>query len=150
MNKKKARFNFLDVLIILGVLALVAGIIWRQELTQRIQIENSENTVTVACGFVSSNAVFKDGTFTVYYNGEEIGSVERKTVEVSVEPTEDGEEPTHTTTVEQALTLNVVEKESGYYLNGDTKLVLNGEYNFHTDVQEFTVNITSITKQEKD
>lgn len=147
MNKKKARFNFLDVLIILGVFALVAGIIWRQELTQRIQIENSENTVTVTCSFVSANARLADGTADVYYNGEKVGSVERKTTEVSLEPSENSEEPTHTATVEQTLTLNVVEKDSGYYLNGDTKLVLDGEYCFYTDLQEFTVNITSITKQ---
>ena len=40
MRGKRTRFNFLDFLLILAVLALVAGIIWRQELSDKIEIRD--------------------------------------------------------------------------------------------------------------
>ncbi|MBQ3081086.1 MAG: DUF4330 family protein [Clostridia bacterium] len=156
MGKKKARFNFLDFLLVLAVFALVAGIIWRQELSDKIEIRDIENTVTVECEFetvvgedtadAAYNAVrFPEGSTFVYMNGVAVGTVEKKTTQAIPEGSDS--EGKHPVKVEKlSLKLSVVSKDSGYYLEGGEKLFIDGEYRLHTKTTEFTVRIVSISE----
>lgn len=157
MSKKKTRFNFLDFLLVLAVFALVTGIIWRQELSDKIQIRDIENTVTVICEFDMVNdgadgaeaaynkVKFSDGSTPIYMDGVSVGTVEKSTVVI---PTEDSSVEGGGGVKEEklSLSLSVVSKDSGYYLAGDEKLFIDGEYRFHTKTQEFTVHINEITE----
>lgn len=157
MSGRKIRFNFLDVLIILAVLALVLGIIWREELAERIETKNIENTVTVVCefnAFISPDGAdsvsaykFEDGKTTVYTEGVEIGYVETVSTVVSA-PDESGDGTSGDGEVQQTvketkLYLKAVSRDSGYYIGGETKLIIGEEYLFHTKTSEFTVRILS-------
>lgn len=163
MDKKKTRFNFLDLLLIVAVVALVAGIIWRQELSDKIEIRDIENTVTVLCEFDAAadagsdtaetayNRVkFEDGSTFIYMDGVAVGSVEKSTTVITSEESEessDSSQGNRPIKVEKMhLKLSAVSKESGYYLAGDVKLFIGGEYRFHTKTQEFTVRISSISE----
>ena len=160
MSKKKTRFNFLDFLLALAVFALIAGIIWRQELSDKIEIRDIENTVTVLCEFdmvvdgadaaeTAYNTVkFTDGSTFVYMDGVAVGTVEKRTVVVpGEESAETSGDSGSTVKVEKLqLKLSVVSKDSGYYLAGGEKLFIDGEYRFHTKTQEFTVRISTIAE----
>jgi len=159
MGKRKIRFNFLDVLLVLGVLALVAGIIWRQELTDRIQIRDSENTLGVVCEFELvtreedggsyKRIQFAEGSTAVYMSDFSVGNVEKTTVYATPEISGDSDESEDGGVAIEKLSLNLkaVSKDSGYYLAGDVKLYINGVYRFHTKTEEFSVRITSIEEQ---
>lgn len=147
---KRTRFNFLDVLIIMAVLALIAGIMWRQELTEKIEIRDSQNTVTVNCEFelvdtadavAQYGARFEEGTTPVYMDGLQIGVVEKTVSTVNTDSSADGE-PISVETL--LLKLTVVSNPSGYYLENGTKLFLGGQYRLHTKTQDFAVEITGI------
>ena len=162
MSKRKIKFNFLDVLLILGVFALVAGIIWRQELTDKIQIRDSENTINVTCEFELISGEedqssyrriqFEDGSTRIFMNGVVVGTVEKTTIHATPEASEDSgstdddsKEDEVTAAIEKLhLKLSAVSKDSGYYLAGDVKLYINGVYRFHTKNEEFSVRIGSI------
>lgn len=160
MSKKKTRFNFLDFLLVLAVFALIAGIIWRQELSDKIEIRDIENTVTVLCEFdmvvdgadtaeTAYNTVkFTDGSTFIYMDGVAVGTVEKRTVVVPREESaETSGDSGSTVKVEKLqLKLSVVSKDSGYYLAGGEKLFIDGEYRFHTKTQEFTVRISTIAE----
>lgn len=160
MSKKRVRFNFLDVLIILATLALVAGIIWREELTERIETRNIENTVTVSCdlnAFVSTDkegtvyaVKFEEGNTPVYMDGVEVGYVQAVRTVVSQpddsvdDTSKDEDTPQEPQIVEETkLFLKAVSRSSGYYIGGETKLLIGGEYLLHTKTSEFTVRILS-------
>lgn len=150
MSRKGARFNFLDVLIILAALSLVAGIIWREELTERIENENMEDTVTVVCGinaFASAagdeqRVKFGVGQTVVYIDGVEVGYIETVETVASEETSADDDAPSHNTE-ETRLYLKAVSRESGYYIGGEKKVIIGGEYLMHTKTTEFTVQILS-------
>lgn len=159
MSKRKVRFNFIDVLIVLATLALVVGIIWREELTERIEDRNIENTVTVCCtlnAFVSYEKdcsvqamKFDEGKTAVYLDGTEVGYIETTHTVVSndeVSGDESGkEEGKITQTVDETkLYLKAVSRDSGYYIEGQTKLLIGGEYDLHTKTSEFTVRLLSV------
>ncbi len=160
MGKRRIRFNFLDFLLVLGVFALVAGIIWRQELTDKIQIRDSENTLNVICEFelISGDEEggsykriqFEDGSTEIYMGDTAVGNVEKTTVYANPETSEDsGEESAEAQVAVEKLRLKLsaVSKDSGYYLAGDVKLYINGVYRFHTKTAEFSVRIGSIEEQ---
>lgn len=159
MGKRKIRFNFLDVLLILGVLALVAGIIWRQELTDRMQIRDSENTLGVVCEFelvtreeeggLYKRVQFSEGSTAIYMNNSAVGNVEKTTLYASPETSgeENGSEDAGVAIEKTLLNLRAVSKDSGYYVAGEVKLYIGGVYRFHTKTEEFSVRITSIEDQ---
>lgn len=150
MSKKKTRFNFLDFLLVLAVFALVAGIIWRQELSDKIEIRDIENTVNVVCEFEMADEAFSavkfaEGSTFVYMNGVAVGTVEKKTTQSA--PDESDDQGNRPVKVEKlSLKLAVVSNDSGYYLEGGVKLFIDGEYRMHTKTEEFTVHITSISE----
>lgn len=162
MNKRRIRFNLLDVLIVIALCALVAGIIWRQELTDRVEQEEKENTVTLLCGFECSDGdayiigSLPEGDTTLYYNGTAVGVLSRgiSESELSAEDSGDkgGESSTDTSKVSSFIRgtevrLYAVEKDSGYYPVPDTKLLLGKSYRFNTKDCEFTLTITSIDEE---
>lgn len=149
MSGKAPKFNFLDVLIILAALALVAGIIWREELTDRIESKNIEDTVTVVCGvnaFASTagdnqKVKFGDEQTAVYIDGAEVGYI--VTVQTPTTEESDADSAQHITE-ETKLYLKAVSRESGYYIGGEEKLLIGGKYLMHTKTMEFTVQILSV------
>lgn len=148
MSGKAPKFNFLDVLIILAALSLVAGIIWREELTDRIESKNMEDTVTVVCGinaFASAagddqKVKFDEGQTVVYIGGTEVGYIVTVKTAASEESDTDSAQPV---TEETKLYLKAVSRESGYYIGGEEKLLIGGKYLMHTKTMEFTVQILS-------
>lgn len=158
MKKGKIRFNFLDVLIILAVFLLILGIIWREELTEKIETRNIENTVTVSCGINAyvpaenedgAYAVkFGEGKTDVYLDDAEAGYIETVVVQTAEESSGDSsaDGDAQQTVEETTLYLKVVSRESGYYIGGETKLLLGGEYLFHTKTEQFFVKILSISE----
>lgn len=161
MSKKRIRFNFLDVLIVLAVLALVVGIIWREELTERIEDRNIENTITVCCelnafandGTEVRGIKFEEGKTVVYLDGEEVGYIEHTRV-VESAPEESGDESGDEDEIERPaqiteetkLYLKAVSRESGYYVSGQTKLLIGGDYEMNTKDTRFTVHLLSISE----
>lgn len=147
MGEKRTKFNLLDALIVLAVIALIAGIIWRQELTERIRIEESEKTVVVSCGFepvdVRTDVEFAEGETVVYYSdGGEAGVV---LVTLSEEDSLGEESGAETERGETAvLRLSAVEKDSGYYLANGEKLTVGLRLKLHSDMYEFTALIDSV------
>lgn len=147
MSGKAPKFNFLDVLIILAALSLVVGIIWREELTDRIESKNIEDTVTVVCGinaFASAagddqRVKFGEGQTAVYIDGTEVGYI----VTVQTVTEESDADSTQHITEETKLYLKAVSRESGYYIGGEEKLLIGGKYLMHTKTMEFTVQILS-------
>lgn len=147
MSGKAPKFNFLDVLIILAALSLVVGIIWREELTDRIESKNIEDTVTVVCGinaFASAagddqRVKFGEGQTAVYIDGAEVGYI----VTVQTVTEESDADSTQHITEETKLYLKAVSRESGYYIGGEEKLLIGGKYLMHTKTMEFTVQILS-------
>ncbi len=146
MAKTKKSFNLLDVLIVLAVLCLIAGIFWRKELTAVVEQHAKENTVNVFCTCTVMD--FEDGEKAklpsditdIYYKGEKIGVLVPSVVtdEVSEEENDGG---IHTV----AVKFTAVKEDSGYYING-TKLMQDEEYSLYTDLYEFTVRIEQITE----
>ncbi len=145
MAKTKKSFNLLDVLIVLAVLCLIAGIFWRKELTTVVEQHAKENTVSVFCTCTvielegGETAKLPSNITDIYYEGEKVG-----TLVPSVVTDESGEEDT----VDQrtvAVKLTAVEENSGYYLN-NTKLVQGEKYSFYTDLYEFTLRIEQISE----
>ncbi len=130
MKKRKTRFNFLDLLIILAISALVMGIMWRQELTDEIQIMETKNTVSVICEaeIIAGDLSAAEKETLVYMDGVEVGKAQKA-----------GEA--------LRLAFSAVSKDSGYYLESDAKLFIDGEYKLHTKTEEFTVKILSVTAQ---
>lgn len=147
MSGKAPKFNFLDVLIIIAALSLVVGIIWREELTDRIESKNIEDTVTVVCGinaFASAagddqRVKFGEGQTAVYIDGAEVGYI----VTVQTVTEESDVDSTQHITEETKLYLKAVSRESGYYIGGEEKLLIGGKYLMHTKTMEFTVQILS-------
>lgn len=147
MSGKAPKFNFLDVLIIIAALSLVVGIIWREELTDRIESKNIEDTVTVVCGinaFASAagddqRVKFGEGQTAVYIDGAEVGYI----VTVQTVTEESDVDSTQRITEETKLYLKAVSRESGYYIGGEEKLLIGGKYLMHTKTMEFTVQILS-------
>lgn len=152
MSGKAPKFNFLDVLIILAALSLVVGIIWREELTDRIESKNIEDTVTVVCGinaFASASGddqkvKFGEGETVVYINGTEVGYI--ATVQTVTTEESDPDSAQHVTE-ETKLYLKAVSRESGYYIGGEEKLLIGGKYLMHTKTMEFTVQILSVDEE---
>lgn len=155
MSKRRVKFNFLDVLIILATFSLIVGIIWREELTERIETRNMENTVSVSCvinAFVSGEGEvyavrFEDGRTPVYLDGTEIGYVETVRSSVSEESASDdvsGDDSAPQAVEETRLYLKAVSRDSGYYIGGVTKLLIGGEYLLNTKTSQFTVRILTV------
>ncbi len=148
MGKKKKIFNFLDVLIVLAVLGLIAGVLWRQELTQLVKQRNEENTVVILCdctvvspeGYTVTS--LPDANTKLFYDGKEVGVLIGNVAdETSTDSTRDSVtvDPDSSFTVK----LSAVEKESGYYI-AESKLLKGREYTFYTNMYEFTVCINEI------
>lgn len=144
MAKTKKSFNLLDVLIVLAVLCLIAGIFWREELTALVEQHAKENTVSVSC--TCTVVDFDDGTklqmpseiTDIYYDGEKVGVIVPSVV-TDEESAEDKAAGTRTV----AISFSAVEEDSGYYING-TKILQGEVYTFYTDLYEFTVRIEQI------
>ncbi|MBE6677604.1 MAG: DUF4330 family protein [Ruminococcaceae bacterium] len=146
MAKNKKSFNLLDVLIVLAVLCLIAGILWRKELTAVVEQHAKENATNVFCTCTvvefenGEKAKLPSDITDVYYKGEKIG-----VLVPSVVTDEVSEEDTTNDIPTVAVKFTAVEEDSGYYING-TKLVLGEEYSLYTDLYEFTVRIEQITE----
>lgn len=121
--KRKIRFNFIDLLIVLAVIALVAGVIWREELSDRVKTENIENTVTVCCDFNAfsdsrcshAESFEEEGRTAVYINGTEAGYIETVYTENSgdAESAEPGGGESRTPAEESKIPADVSEDVSG-------------------------------------
>jgi len=163
VGKRKIKFNLLDLLIIVAVGALVAGIIWRRELTQRIKLEDSENTVSVECAFIVTGVKtppeFNGEVTTVYFSdGSEAQVIKTpvknvKNDESLPESSYDGlpessEEYNEAPPPAEILTLRfkAVSKADGYYLEGGGKLFIDAALPLHTTLYEFTALILSISE----
>lgn len=155
MTKSKKGFNFLDVLIVLAALCLVAGILWRNELTRLVERQDKENTVEVVC--VCTVAEINEGVSAalpekgakLYCNGEEVGVLLGKTETATQDkvPEESGEEASEEAAAvpvaeDNTITvrLNAVEKSSGYYID-DVKLIHGATLELYTDLYELKVCI---------
>ncbi len=159
MTKRRIKFNFLDVLFILATLALVVGIIWREELIERVETKNIENTVTVCCdmnAYVTEGVdtvygvKFEEGKTPVYMNGVEVGYVLHTKEVASAESSSDESAPQAPQVSEETtLYLKAVSRNSGYYMGGETKLLIGNEYLLHTKTSEFTVRILTVEEAEK-
>ena len=134
----------LDVLIVLAVLCLLAGIFWRKELSEVIEEQARENTVSVTC--TCTVVVAEDGEkiklpediCDVFYNGKKVGVLVS-----SVVTDESTDESAKQDLQEIAIKLSAVEEDSGYYING-AKLIIGEEYDFYTTMYEFTARIDDI------
>lgn len=156
MKRKKIKFNVLDVIIVIALLALVAGILWRKELSDAVDQLDKENTVAVTCEF--TNVTEEDerhmlnnlkGNPDVYYNGVKVGTIAKVTVADTEESRDEdtsleGEKPN--LLAKNVLVLAAVAKDSGYYIE-DTKLVIGEEYRFSAAGWEFSVVIDSIEER---
>lgn len=152
MAKPKKSFNLLDVLIVLAALCLIAGIFWREELTELVERHDKENTVSIACNCTvlsvddNSKALLPDDIVEVYYEGVKVGAIIPSVVADEDESLDDGSSANTTgkiLTQNVAISFTAVEENSGYYING-IKLVQGEEYLLYTDLYEFTVRIDRI------
>lgn len=130
MKKRKTRFNLLDLLIILAVGALVVGVMWRQELTDKVQIMETKNTVSVLCDaeIIDGDLSAEGDNILIYMDGVEVGKAAKALDKLR-------------------FAFSAVSKDSGYYLESDAKLFIDGEYKLHTKTEEFTVRIVSIIEE---
>ena len=141
----------LDALILLAVFTLIAGVIWRSELNTQIKRQDSENRTAVECFFsitdVMTTPQFSEGETTVYF---EDGSAAKliKTVETVIvsedDVSEDGYVPKTATAETMTLRFNVVSRDSGFYLENGGKVHKGALLLLHTDLYEFTAEITTI------
>lgn len=150
-GKRKIKFNILDVIIVLALLALVAGILGRDELSKTLKRFDEENTVAVLCEFSNPVEADERGILNnikdnpdVYYNGVKVGTFAKVTVDESTQlDAVDSAEGGATVQERNMLALSVVAKDSGYYL-GEQKLLIGHSYRFSADGWEFTAIIKSI------
>ncbi len=134
--KKKFAFNLIDVIVVIALGLLACGIIWRQELTKQIELRDTKNTVEVICtvSFYSAENLPADGAEVELLAGNK-GSL-------SYVKTQGG-------TSQIYMRLSTVELESGYYLEDGTKLLVEKDYAFHSNLAEYTVKVLSLEEVEE-
>lgn len=152
MSRTKKGFNLLDVLIVLAVVCLVSGILWRQELTERIEKQDKENTVEVYCLCTvlplddGEKAALPDKEVVLYREDKEVGTF----LGYYEEDADDSEEETsaeekHYTNQDGLVKIKLyaVEKESGYYID-DMKLVRGAVLELNSELYELSLSINEI------
>lgn len=151
MNKTKKGFNLLDVLIVLAVVCLVSGILWRQELTERIEKQDKENTVEVYCVCAvlplddGEKAALPENDVVLYYEDKEVGTFLGDYEEEEESAGEASEEEKHYSSGDGLVRIKLyaVEKESGYYID-DMKLVRGAVLDLNSELYELSLSINEI------
>ena len=151
MGRTKKGFNLLDVLIVLAVVCLVSGILWRQELTERIEKQDKENTVEVYCLCTvlpldgGEKAALPDKEVVLYYEDKEVGAFLGDYAEEEESEEEISVEEKHHASQDGLVKIKLyaVEKESGYYID-DMKLVRGAVLELNSELYELSLSINEI------
>lgn len=154
----KFKFNAIDVLIILALIACIVGIAFRLGLPQKFLEPEPDQKAEIR---FSVNAVdqffvdqFKDGIMLYDADGEEFGSV--KDIEVSAssvyKENDHGvvEKMSHLSLQDVVGTITVtgLVKDDGFYMNGDTWLGVGQYYTVKTESATIYFLVTGYTVAE--
>ena len=159
-NKSGRRFNIIDVFLIILVILCVLGIYFRGQIAEKIGLEKDLDEYTVSFKLEEiryTSAEYLQSGNAVYFDGGNImfGTIDGKCQEKPAEVYIDGPEGAPVKVIYPKDTYidvfgNIkcmgLMKDDGFYLGGTYSLAPGSTVNVRTEMLNFTIIITDISK----